>query len=401
MHGCAQTLKIVKQRLILSLEDEANMIFLGAGASAPFGIPTAKTLTTDIRGLLTEEHQELLSDIDTYWKDTHENKDPNYENILTFLMGLSQPRGIPRGSIVRAFMKDFPKHRRDYTRVVDEMYSRIVKYCTAPFVIGEEYLLPEKVEEVFKYTYDLLVLFGQEVVFTTNYDPSIEIWCQKRNVSLFDNTKPTRNPEIKEVLAVNRQTVEDGQTDLRTKKTDEVHTLKIVRLHGSVWIYETEKKRRVKMSRPRDRLLFTDLYNSLTARRPHMIFPGQEPNLEIGEWDTQYQYFKRMLQGNCLVIGYSFQDEVINRAFVDSIDKGQLTSLGIVNPHPRDVLQNLFWDRDIPYKKIIEIPTEFGTAETLNQVRIKWLWNVLKTKFTPSIGVFLERFRKRSRAYLD
>jgi len=375
------------------------MIILGAGASAPFGIPTAETLTADIRNLLAVEYQELLDDIDAFWRGIYE-KDPNYENILTFLMGLTNPRNIPRDSVIQVFIKDYEEHRENYERIVDEMYSRIVTYCTAPFVSGKRYLSPKRLEEIFEYTYDLFALLRDEVIFTTNYDPSIEIWCQKRNIQLHDNTRPTRNPEIREFLPINENNVVSDQTNLSLNKThSEVPTLKIVRLHGSVWVYETEKKKRIKMNRPRDRLLFTDWYPHLN-KRPHMIFPGQESVLASGEWDVLYQYFKKMLQGNCLVVGYSFQDETINRAFIDNLNKGQLNMIGILNPDPAEVLKNLFWNQDLPYKKIAAIPAKFGTDYAIEQIQKTWLSNVLKVRFQPNVHRFLSVFRKKTRSYL-
>ena len=117
------------------------MIFLGAGASAPFGIPTTETLTKEIRKMLVAEHRELLDDISDFWKRIYA-RDPNYENILTFLMGLTNPRKIPKESVIQAFVKDFHKHQGNYEKIIDEMYSKIVAYCTAPFVSGEKYLPP-------------------------------------------------------------------------------------------------------------------------------------------------------------------------------------------------------------------------------------------------------------------
>jgi len=374
------------------------MIFLGAGASASFGIPTTETLTIYIRGLLAEEHQELLNDIDAFWRGIHD-KDPNYENILTFLMGLTDYRKIPRDSSIRVFVKDHEKYRGNYERIIDEMYSRIVTYCTTPFVSGEKYLSPDRLEENFEYTYDIFALLQNEVVFTTNYDPSIEIWCQKRNIQLHDNTIPTENPEIREVLPINENTVASGQTNLSFHADRAKPTLRIVRLHGSVWVYETEKKKRVKMTRPRDRLLFTDWYPHLN-KKPLMIFPGQESVLASGEWNMLYQHFKKMLQGNCLVIGYSFQDETINRAFIDSLNQGQLNTIGILNPRPNEVVKNLFWNQDIPYQKIIQMPAEFGKAQALDEIHRNWVNRVLHTTYPRGVSSFINAFREKMRSYL-
>ena len=375
------------------------MIFLGAGASAPFGIPTAETLTIDIRNLLTKEHPELLHDIDDFWIRVH-RKEANYENILTFLMGLTDLRRIPRHDEIRVFVTDHKEHRADYGKIIDEMYSKIVTYCTAPFVSDGGYLSAEELEDIFRLTYDIFALMSNEVVFTTNYDPSIEIWCQKRNIQLYDNTKTTRNPEIKEALAINNANLANGDTNLRLRAgRGQVPSLKIVRLHGSVWNYKTGKGNSIKMNRPRDRLLFTDWYPHLN-KRPLLIFPGQESALESGEWDVLYQYFKTMLQGNCLVIGYSFQDNVINRAFINNLNEGQLKTIVILSPNPSGAAKNLFWDRDQPRRKIFQISAKFGTSGALQGIRNVWFNRVLNTSM-PNVNGLLSMFRKDMRNYID
>jgi hypothetical protein len=371
------------------------MIFLGAGASAPFGIPTTETLTNCIRDLLVKEHPELLGAIDEFWKGTYE-KDPNYENILTFLMGLTNHRKIPKDSAIQIFVKENEKYRGNYEGIIDEMYSKIVTYCNSPFVSGEKYLPPDRLDEIFGYTYDPFALLRGETIFTTNYDPSIELWCQKRNIKLHDNTKPTENPEIKEILPINEDTITMGQTNLFTDRSPA--ELKIVRLHGSVWVYETENKKCIKMNRPRDRLLFTDWYPHLN-KNPLMIFPGQESVLASGEWDVLYQYFKKMLQRNCLVIGYSFQDETINRAFIDNLNKGRLDKVGILNPRPDGVVKNLFWDQDIPREKIVEIQAEFGTAEALYEIEA-WVRDVSGISFSRGANNVVSDFREKMKDYL-
>ncbi|NIO37998.1 hypothetical protein GTO27_09890 [Candidatus Bathyarchaeota archaeon] len=373
------------------------MIFLGAGASAPFGIPTSKTLTSDIRILLAEEYQKLLDKIDEFWREIYE-KEPNYENILTFLSGLTNPRKIPKESVVQAFIRSNQAFRKDYNGIIDKMYSKIVDYCTAPFVRGEKHLTAEQLEEIFGNTYDIFALFEKDPIFTTNYDPSIEIWCQKRNIQLHDNTGPTHNPEVREVLPIGQA---GGQTMLSYRQEKGSPALRIIRLHGSTWVYESKKKKKIKMNRPRDKLLFADLYQNL-SKRPHMIFPGQESLLARGEWDALYQTFKSTLQGNCLVIGYSFQDETINRAFINNLDNGRLDKIGIMNSHPEEAVKNLFWDQEsIPEQQIIKMPVEFGTTQTADEISNKWFYPLMGISYSGGPRRFLEIFRKNRRAYLE
>ena len=310
-------------------------------------------------------------------------------------------------SIVQTFLTDYAEYRGNYDAIVDEIYSKIVNYCTAPFIQGEKYLSAVELEKVFQHTYDFFFAMRDEV-FTTNYDPSIEIWCQKRNIELLDNTVPTKNPEIRQVNDVSDVSLESAKTNLSIPPSTPVFpqpqvraSLKLVRLHGSVWVYETRTKRRVKINRPKDRLLFDDWYADF-GKKPLMIFPGQESVLATGEWDVLYQHFKKKLRGSCLVIGYSFQDDLINQAFIDSLKQKSLTHLGILDPEPRRAVENLYWDTEnIPREKIIEISGKFGQPQIFEQICAEWMRQRMHIEFPNGIGAYVSQSRNQMRKYLE
>jgi hypothetical protein len=370
------------------------LIFLGAGASAPFGIPTSEQLTDEIMKLLAVQHQPLLSDITGFWKKHNQEKDPNYENILTFLMGLTNPRSIPRDSIVQVFINDFPAHQKSYEHIINEMYAKIIDYCTKPFTS----LSPNQLEDIFQNTYDAFTIFREQPIFTTNYDPSIEIWCQKRNVQIFDNTIPTENPEVRKRVQITEESLAKDKTQFAPFENLS-QSLKIVRLHGSTWTCRTKQGQNIKLTRPKDKLLFTDWYADLDPR-PNMIFPGQESALATLDWDVLYQHFKRMLVGSCLVIGYSFQDELINRVFTDNLKTSKLKNIGILSPHPDEVIKNLFWNQEVPPGRIREMPVKFGTEEALEQI-FRWLRKEFGISYPEVPRVVLSKINHRMRSYLQ
>lgn len=375
------------------------MIFLGAGASAPFGIPTASTLTTEIHEELSKEHSNLLNDIITFWKECFDNKEPNYENILTFLTGLTDTRRISRTSIVRAFAKDHPEYKKDYEAIIDNVYSNILNYCTAPFTVGKSYIKPEELEKLFSKTYDIFTLLRNELLFTTNYDPSIELWCQKRNIRLYDGTESTNNPEVKRYIPAKPETIETGETDLYGEQKP--LSLKLVRLHGSVWTYSASSGRKIKFNRPRDKLLFEDWYSHLD-KRPLMIFPGQELVLSSGEWDAQYQYFKKMLRRNCLVIGYSFNDNLINNVFIDNLKSGALSNIGILDPNPEEVIRNLFWNETtVPRDRIVSLPFNFGSDNGVQQVYYQWIGKIYGMSFQSGVTHWISRNVGDMKKYIE
>ena len=86
------------------------------------------------------------------------------------------------------------------------MYEMVCSCCSAPFEQGrEEYITPDRLESFFERTYDPLIGVplsrerGQ-LIFSTNYDPSVELWCQKRFLPCIDGTKDINNPEVKQML---------------------------------------------------------------------------------------------------------------------------------------------------------------------------------------------------------
>jgi len=341
------------------------MIFLGAGASAPFNIPTTTRLTEDMRSLLTS-HGKLLEEIDDFFEFTYDRK-PNYENILTILRDLGTPER--RSRFYDGFINRFPEYKGkklNFDEIIDEMYNRIIEYCTS-FVCGKQAFTPKKLEEIFRETYDLLfAVCPSDIVFTTNYDPSLELWCQKRNIVLSDQTHVTQNPEIKTFSTAN-DPVFTKTTGLAAAESP---IIGLVRLHGSVWVYDTTDNKMVKLQRPKDKLLFSDLYPFLTNKKPVMIFPGQEERLSRGQWDRLYQFFKDKLERRCVVIGYSFRDEVINRVFIDNLVAGRIGRIFIIDPRPEEVKSNLLYGQQISpnqQHRIITIEAKFGDRDLIDK----------------------------------
>ena len=81
-------------------------------------------------------------------------------------------------------------------------------------------------------------------------------------------------------------------------------------------------------------------------------------------------------------------------------DEETLKTIGILNPHPEEAIKNLFWDRDIPSEKIVNISAEFGTTQALDRIYWDWTVNVLKTAFPSGVSQYLSAVRKEMKKYL-
>jgi len=354
------------------------MIFLGAGASAPFGINTSKELTALMREKLEDTNSDLLSAIDVFYKKSVD-MEPNFEIMLTLLTAYTNPAQV--NSIHhRIFARQHPKFKGNYSKIISDIQDEVCNTCTAPFIQGTaNFIEPEKLEEIFSLTYDALFGVPLQVfttrdilIFSTNYDPSIEIWSQKRNIECLDGTDNIiQNLEIKQVRRIEEH-IEDLRNFQQTRGRPN-RKLGLVRLHGSVWSYErTGGGSFYKFTRPRDKLLFPDLYEKIKSRKPLLIFPGQEDDLRIGRWDLYYQFLKEKLAGACLFIGYSFGHQVINEQIRSNLKTGRLLKIGIFAPDPRKLIKNLFRGDEIPKNKIVEIPGKFGTVDGLGQLTARW-----------------------------
>ena len=240
-----------------------------------------------------------------------------------------------------------------------------------------KYLKPEKLESIFNNTYDLLIGYHlarsrREMVFSTNYDPSVELWCQKRFLNCLDGTQATNNPELRQI-----RRSEHTLKKIRAKGWMEESEFPLIRLHGSVWTYELAHRqapsaKSMKFNMPRSRVFFSDLYEDTLKQKPAIIFPGQEERLRRAQWDPFYQLFKEQLTRYCLFIGYSFRHDVINLPIFDNLNNGRITKLGILAPNPQKNLDNLLRGRQIQKDQIVLIPARFGEADAMWQLNVKW-----------------------------
>jgi hypothetical protein len=290
----------------------------------------------------------------------------------------------------------YPNHKGDYAEIINKMHETVCNCCTMPFnQATSKYLEPEKLESIFEITYDPLIgvpllyrrnVAGGQLIFSTNYDPSIELWCHKRFLNCIDGTNHTNNPEINQVS----NSVSHLQEVRKIQNEENSENIFLIRLHGSVWTYELPSTKMIKMNVPNDRLLFSDLYKDVIEQKPVIIFPGQEERLRRAQWDPFYQFFKEQLRGDCLFIGYSFRHEVINEPILDNLKNGRIKKLGVLTPNPKKNLENLFQGRRIPKNQIIEMPAEFGKPNAIEELCLKWAPHMLKIRYRYESGLLDE-----------
>lgn len=359
------------------------MIFLGAGASACFGIPTTPKLTKEMGAIIRRANPNLVEDIKAFLKSN--NKDYNYENALVILMALANPAEVIVDHYSHTFLNDYPHYAHDkidYSEIIDRMCSRICSHYTAPFNREDErFLHSQELESLLQRTYDLLMGIPlsrgvKDMVFSTNYDPSIELWSRKRFLNCVDGTSNTNNTDFRRVIPT-QQYLDQLRGHIQEPpyaKDSRIEEFPLIRLHGSVWTYQsgTEATDLMKFCVPKDRLVYSDLYEDILKHKPKLIFPGQESKLRRAEWDPLYQFFKERLRGNCLFIGYSFRHDVINEPILDNLRNARIRKLGILAPNPHRNLENLLRGEELgdsfPSDLIWEMPGSFGEDTAISRL---------------------------------
>jgi len=355
------------------------MIFLGAGASAPFKIPTSPKLTQKMESFFNEETV-LLEDIKSFLKE--EGKYYGFENVLTILQVLTNPLEVSNNHYTQRFRRIHFEHIKDHKSLINNLYKTICDFCTAPFIRGKEnYLNSNELENIFELTYDPLIGIPLEkqrsqIILSTNYDPSIEIWCHRRFISCCDGTKDINNPDFRQLLSGIGLRNEINKLNIHDQST-----VPLVRLHGSVWSYKTINDKSLKFSKPSNNLRYPDLYIDELNNFPALIYPGQEEKIRSTIWDPYYQIFREKSSEHCLFIGYSFRHDEINEPILRFLETNQITNMGVLNRNPDRNLENLFQGRPIPERKIIKMPAEFGTIDAIEELNNKWFPIILGNKY--------------------
>lgn len=348
-------------------------LFLGAGFSKSFGLPTMKEFIEEIWSKVTLPPAELsgiyqlilrasvFNDREVWSKIgeeslfgrekiKHISQKQDIESILGFLnrletseldnmiyltthTGFDEKRKslywerfslrTPKGRVTRTLEEE---DTRDAFRERVKKLRNCIKEC-----IRESCWDAEKIEKgiafcrsFFSFLYEL---FGNEIwVFTTNYDPVIEEYCEEESkIKLIDGFAQTAG--IKRVW----------NPEEEFKKSPSGRVLKLVKLHGSCsWYYEKKGKivhipaqvkslPRTKTPEPESSVIYPTQQKEVFARSP---------------FRELFQLFQKVLfseVNGCIIVGYSLRDDPIRRIFQEASEKIQLM---IIDPKASEIAEN-------------------------------------------------------------
>jgi hypothetical protein len=283
------------------------VIFLGAGASNPFGYPTMQGLNNAIRSApLNDVERELLN-----YLVLREGDDA--EAILQALNLVSDVAGRRFSDMLSESFVKFGVSKFQPMR-----FAALAENCK---------LLVSSIRETIFNTYsfrpkqlplysDLISLLNDTTkasvhyVYTTNYDRVIEEFCaHTTGIRLVDgfaiDLKSRR-------ILWNPRTFD--QPDLGNE-----NTLKLFKLHGSLNWLQSEFGI--------EQVMTESILHQPTSvyKKNLLIYPGSKTPPEDEPFRTLYERFETQMRetDRCLVIGYSFRDAYLNRVFRDFLRSGR------------------------------------------------------------------------------
>ena len=352
------------------------MIFLGSGASAPFGVPTmtgkdgmSYKFESDSTNLLTDDEEKLYKIIQV---DRQSNDLERILGILDFVT--KEPREIPRFFNVITNDLDLKSKRYDINesvRLLKSLKSKIFDSIKRNCMIDKPTLNKKKgiYEEFFNFLNKHITTSHYKIhprynIFTTNYDIIIDRYIKDKH----DEGR-------------GRFTYQDGfkikneYPEWSPEVYAEVPTFKLFKLHGSIDWYYLDERKIVK----RDVKLLSYFGETIYCEKLSAAILYPVPNKEIyrDPFSELSSHLKDTLKDYntniCIIVGYSFRDEYIKKIFFDAINrrKEKMEKMILIDKNPDEVKRNLSNEElELIGDKTNFFPIEgdFGSREVLDKL---------------------------------
>jgi SIR2-like protein len=359
---------------------DSPLLFLGAGASKPFGIGELKDITAKVEKAIIEKgyadilrniHETLIegNDDSTYFANEDEI---DIEVILSVLHLLTQPSSAlknlgPAGIYLNRLAKKVKSSyslktqpREAYVKARKIVEDEIVESCNGcDFKRAHEYyqrlfILETSVTPSYRNALDQeprIPLFSH--VVTTNYDLVLERY-DKESIS------PAKHLLCRGFTRGGYDWNEP-YLDINEVNTAALSKLTYLKLHGSIdwWVRDSDNKVVIRESP-------TSLMGESYQRR-QMIYPVYDKHVSENPYSYLYNCFRALLN-RCevyIVVGYSFRDPSINNAFRDCLQYKRESRMIIVNTNPDNLRSRI---QTFPNAKLDVITAPFGSNELINHL---------------------------------
>jgi hypothetical protein len=325
------------------------MLFLGAGASQPFGVPTMKGFTKEILASFSEDRQrsKTLGEILDRLEGTGFT-DPDIEAIMDVLTARQDPNKarLSIGPRIIEFAPDYPElpTNREARDLLQEIELKIQARCAkADYHQSDTYY-----QNLFDHAPgSIQQLGGQKIamqfqhIFTTNYDLCIDSFLRRQEYSSGFEARAGHERAF------------TGNWNLGGPQ------YYLCKLHGSIDWWEIGGKVTQLTVTPGE-----SLYREKIGGRM-MVYPASEKYALRSPYAECLYYLRQQLrrEGNCGIIGYSFRDTPINNAFIDALRVNPGLRLFSLGPHVSSRTRDL----EEPLKsRIRPIDEEFGTSQAIS-----------------------------------
>jgi len=345
------------------------MIFLGAGASKPFRIPTLEELSKEVMTKLEELGQEdLLERIKNSCEEF--NIELDFETLYSILEGMINPEiSVRHAGPLAAFIVGKKSHlpkSYDYAAILDDLRKTIYEKCTIDNQCFAE--VERCYDSLFEVTnkniseegligYAMGAMKINRVFVTTNYDMSLELYFLSKGFEILDGFKDTGGL----VKSYNPSSLENPLSKERT----------VLKLHGSIFQFaKGDEIVKTKLDPHSPTLPF-----KINVEREMMIYPTKGKDILVQPYFTFFSTFKRIRWSKLLVIGYSFRDEPVNTAILENMRDQNNSQLIVINPKADDVIENLYdnvsesFSWKIPKNRLFKFSGKFGTSEVFEYLR--------------------------------
>lgn len=339
------------------------LLFFGAGASAPFGIPTMQGMVKDFEQELqksgSSEKLTLYRDVRSFLTNTL-SRTVDLEAVFTIIdsivnwspdrMGVAAlyhatraasamyPKTLIEGEAASEIQSIAPLVRppaAETVRVAKSLEADFEKFVQGACQIPED--RAGEIDEVYKTFFDCFSVIGGSYyagqsgrghaglgpMFTTNYDPVLEhYWLDIIQLQL--NTGFQYNP-VARMEVSNPDLLRGGDP-------------RLFKLHGSVtWLRDERWGLTELRVPPHEMMTFTR--RKFLGRV--MLYPIEEKDLFVEPYETMYLMLNRELATarKWVVVGYSFGDRILRDIFVQNSRKE--TSLILLHPEATHLAQRL------------------------------------------------------------
>lgn len=318
-------------------------LFLGAGASVPFGMPTTASLLSKL-----EKFSYGDIDAEVLQSFLHYRKYPDIEYVLQALRDI---KSFERSRGGNYFFENLQHGIFSYSKKTlssDEFINKIVHAeSTLEQLIYENYRWKYANKDQLAQIYDELVGFLRKQsehiqIFTTNYDRAVEEYCIYRDkYACIDGFE--RKPSHSEI---SRWT---GNFEVPNESRN-LDYVQLYKLHGSLTWKEHVEYGIVKTN---EEAISPDS----NFKQNIVIMPTLSPKKqeEIEPFRTIIAQFVNFMENvdGCIVIGFSFRDQRINDIFKSFVKKGK--TLVTISPNSMgNVCSNLFG---------IEVPEDYDKGK--------------------------------------